>query len=103
MSHYRRANRLGTQGWRDKELESKGVSVTIPKSPWEEDKGEKTMGAMKRMMLEEMERDAERDEHGLRLDGDWNHRASKIGENERVAREDEVGFKEPRTKVKQGK
>tara|TARA_R100000655_G_scaffold51287_2_gene88940 strand:- start:3 stop:266 length:264 start_codon:yes stop_codon:yes gene_type:complete len=87
MSHYRRANRLGTQGWRNKELESKGVSVTIPKSPWEEDNGEKTMGAMKRMMLEEMERDAERDE----------------GENERVAREDEVGFKEPRTKVKQGK
>ena len=44
MSHYRRANRLGTQGWRNKELENKGVSVTIPKSPWEEDNGEKTMG-----------------------------------------------------------
>tara|TARA_R100001129_G_C5260935_1_gene231130 strand:+ start:165 stop:302 length:138 start_codon:yes stop_codon:yes gene_type:complete len=45
------------------------------------------MGVMKQMMLEEMNRNAERDER----------------ENERVARDDDVGFKEPRTKVKQGK
>lgn len=37
MSHYKRANRLVSQGWRDKNIESKGVKITIPKAPWDEE------------------------------------------------------------------
>ena len=45
------------------------------------------MAVMKQMMLEEMNRNAERAER----------------ENERLARQEDLGFKEPRIKVKQGK
>ena len=37
MSYYKRANRLASQGWRDKNLESKGVKITIPKAPWDKE------------------------------------------------------------------